>query len=215
LKSASKVQPKIQAHLLLVRHGESETNAANAFSGWADPVLTAHGREQARRAGLKMAELNLQPDRVFTSELERCRQTTAIILETAGLSELPVVSSAALNERDYGVLTGMDKALAAEKWGQEQVHRWRRSYGEAPPEGESLQDTAARVLAYYVRSILPKALAGGVTLLVSHGNTLRALVMALDGMSATAIEGFDVSTGSIRLYKLADDSSVIERLKLI
>jgi len=209
------MESKVQAHLLLVRHGESETNASNAFSGWADPILTANGQEQAKRAGLKLAELNLRPDRVFTSELKRCRQTTAIILETAGRSELPITSSAALNERDYGVLTGMDKTLAAEKWGKEQVQRWRRSYGESPPEGESLQDTAARVLAYYVRLILPKALAGGATLLVSHGNTLRALVMALDGMSAEAIEGFDVSTGSILLYKLADDSSVIERLKLI
>jgi 2,3-bisphosphoglycerate-dependent phosphoglycerate mutase len=157
----------------------------------------------------------LRPDRVFTSELQRCRQTTTIILEAAGRAELPIVSSASLNERDYGVLTGMDKTLAAEKWGKDQVHRWRRSYAEAPPEGESLQDTAARVLAYYVRSVLPKAIAGGTTLLVSHGNTLRALVMALDGMSAEAIEGFDVSTGSILLYKLADDSSVIDRLKLI
>jgi 2,3-bisphosphoglycerate-dependent phosphoglycerate mutase len=205
----------IQAHLLLVRHGESETNAANAFSGWADPVLTAHGREQAKRAGLKMAELNLHPDRVFTSQLERCRQTTAIILETVGRASLPIVSSASLNERDYGVLTGMDKTFAAEKWGKEQVHRWRRSYSEAPPEGESLQDTAARVLAYYIRTIVPKILAGGSTLVVSHGNTLRALVMALDGMSAEAIEGFDVSTGSILLYNLAYDSSVVERLSLI
>jgi 2,3-bisphosphoglycerate-dependent phosphoglycerate mutase len=209
------METKIQAHLLLVRHGESETNAANAFSGWADPVLTAHGREQAKRAGLKLTESHLEPDRVFTSELQRCRQTTAVILETVGRADMPIVSSASLNERDYGVLTGMDKALAADKWGKEQVQRWRRSYGEAPPEGESLQDTAARVLAYYVRAILPKALAGGTTLVVSHGNTLRALVMALDGMSAEAIEGFDVSTGSILLYKLAYDSSVVERLSLI
>jgi 2,3-bisphosphoglycerate-dependent phosphoglycerate mutase len=204
-----------QAHLLLMRHGESETNAANAFSGWADPVLTAHGCDQAKRAGVKLAESNLLPDRVFSSQLERCRQTTAIIMETTGRAEMPVVSSAALNERDYGVLTGMSKTIAADKWGKEQVQRWRRSYAEAPPEGESLQDTAARVLAYYVRTVLPQALSGGTTLIVSHGNTLRALVMALDGMSPEAIEGFDVSNGSILLYNLAYNSSVIERIKLI
>jgi 2,3-bisphosphoglycerate-dependent phosphoglycerate mutase len=209
------MKTETQAHLLLVRHGESETNAANAFSGWADPALTAKGRKEAERVGETLIASDLTPHRVFTSELQRCRQTTQIILETVGRADTPIVCNAALNERDYGVLTGMDKALAAEKWGKEQVHRWRRSYAEAPPEGESLQDTAARVLAFYVQTILPKTLAGGTTLLVAHGNTLRALVMALDCMSAEAIEGFDVSTGSILHYKLAYDSSITERAKLI
>jgi 2,3-bisphosphoglycerate-dependent phosphoglycerate mutase len=204
-----------QAHLLLVRHGESETNAANAFSGWADPALTLRGRDEAKRVGETLVASDLQPDRVFTSELQRCRQTTEVILAAIGKADIPILSSAALNERDYGVLTGMDKAAAAEKWGKEQVHRWRRSYTEAPPDGESLQDTAARVLTFYVQTILPRTLAGGTTLLVSHGNTLRALVMALDGMSAEAIEGYDISTGSILLYTLAHDSSIAKRARLI
>jgi 2,3-bisphosphoglycerate-dependent phosphoglycerate mutase len=203
------------AHLLLVRHGESETNAANAFSGWADPEVTERGREQAKRVGLHLAEIDLRPDRVFTSELKRCRQTTEIILASSGRGALPVIGNAALNERDYGILTGLDKLAAAEKFGKEQVHRWRRSYAETPPGGESLQDTAARVLAYYVHTLLPAAMSGGATLVVTHGNTLRALIMALDGMDATAIESFDVSTGSLLLYRLAVDSRVIERCKLI
>lgn len=205
----------IKAHLLLVRHGESETNAANAFSGRADPSLTAKGREQATRVGQKLIALDLQPDRVFTSEMKRCRETTGLILDAAARGDMPVDCNAALNERDYGALTGLDKKAAAVQFGEEQIRRWRRSYAEAPPNGESLQGTAARVLAYYVRTILPNILSGGTTLIVSHGNTLRALIMALDGMSAEAIEGFDVSTGSTLLYNLAPDSSVLERIQLI
>jgi len=205
---------QIHARLLLVRHGESETNAANAFSGRADPSLTDHGRGQAMRAGQKLAAMDLRPDRVFTSELKRCRQTTEIILNAADCAGMTVICNAALNERDYGMLTGLDKAAAAEKFGKEQVYRWRRSYAETPPGGESLQDTAARVLAYYVRIILPAAMAGGTTLIVTHGNTLRALIMALDGMDAEAVEGFDVSTGTILLYNLAADSSVLAHSKL-
>ncbi len=205
----------IKAHLLLVRHGESETNAANAFSGRADPSLTAKGREQASRVGHKLAALDLKPGRVFTSEMKRCRETTALILDAAGQSGMPVVSDAALNERDYGALTGLDKKAAAVQFGEEQIRRWRRSYAEAPPDGESLQDTAARVLAYYVRVILPEALNGGTTLVVSHGNTLRSLIMALDGMSAEAIEGFDVATGSTLLYDLAKNSCIVQRTQLI
>ncbi len=206
---------EIKAHLLLVRHGESETNAANAFSGRADPSLTAKGREQARRVGQKLVESDLRPDRVFTSQMKRCRETTELVLDTVERSGVPIDSSAALNERDYGLLTGLDKDAAAVQFGEEQIRRWRRSYAEAPPDGESLQDTAARALAYYIRVILPKVLSGGTTLVVSHGNTLRALIMALDGMSAETIEGFDVSTGSIILYDLAPDSRVVERTQLI
>ncbi len=210
-----KMNAEIKAHLLLVRHGESETNAANAFSGRADPSLTTKGREQAKRVGQRLTELGLRPDRVFTSEMKRCRETTALLLDTAGQSDMPVVSDAALNERDYGALTGLDKTAAAVQFGEEQIRRWRRSYAEAPPDGESLQDTAARVLAYYVRFILPKALSGGTTLVVSHGNTLRALMMALDGMSAEAIEAFDVATGSTILYDLAPNSGIVQRTQLI
>jgi len=197
------------ANLLLARHGESETNASNAFSGRANPELTPRGIEQAKQAGLKLSALDLRPDRVFTSEMRRCQQTTRLILDAADCGELLVTCNHALNERDYGLLTGMDKHLAAEKFGKEQVQRWRRSYAEAPPDGESLQDTAARVLAYYVRIILPEVMKGGTTLIVSHGNTLRSLIMALDGMSAEEVEGFDISTGSIHHYRLAPTSGII------
>lgn len=206
---------EIKARLLLVRHGESETNAANAFSGRADPSITVRGQEQATSVGKKLAELDLRPGRVFTSEMRRCRQTSELILNAAGCGDLPVISSAALNERDYGALTGLDKKAAAVQFGEEQVRRWRRSYAEAPPDGESLQDTAARVLAYYVRIILPGALSGGTTLVVTHGNVLRALIMALEGMSEVAVEGFDVSTGSTLLYDLSPDSSIVARTQLI
>jgi len=199
----------LHANLLLARHGESETNASNAFSGRANPELTPRGIEQAKQAGLKLATLGLKPDRVFTSEMRRCQQTTRLVLDAADCGELTITCNHALNERDYGLLTGMDKNLAAEKFGKEQVQRWRRSYAEAPPDGESLQDTAARVLAYYVRIVLPAILTGGTTLIVSHGNTLRSLIMALDGMSAEEVEGFDISTGSIHHYRLAQDSTIL------
>jgi len=199
----------LHANLLLARHGESETNASNAFSGRANPELTPKGIEQAKQAGLKLTALDLKPDRVFTSEMRRCQQTTRLILDAAQCGELTITCNHALNERDYGLLTGMDKTLAAEKFGKEQVQRWRRSYYETPPDGESLQDTAARVLAYYVRVILPATLGGGTTLIVSHGNTLRSLIMALDGMSAEEVEDFDISTGSIHHYKLTQASTII------
>jgi 2,3-bisphosphoglycerate-dependent phosphoglycerate mutase len=202
------------AHLLLVRHGESETNASNTFSGRADPQLTERGLVQARQVGELLATLSLVPDRVFTSEMKRCHQTTEIILKAAERSQLPIVRSAALNERDYGVLTGMDKTAAALEFGKENVHRWRRSYTDTPPGGESLRDTAARVLAFYIQTVLPAAMAGGATLVVSHGNTLRALIMALDNMDAAAIERFDVSTASLLLYKLGPSTAIIERVQL-
>lgn len=201
----------IRARLVLIRHGQSEANAANIFTGWSDPPLTAIGRDEAGLVAHRLLAAGILPARIFCSKLVRCTETVQLfgaILETG---DVPIVADAALNERDYGALTSLDKAEAGKRYGEEQVHQWRRSYAVAPPEGESLRDTAARVLAYYVHMILPAAMAGGATLIVSHGNTLRALAMALDGLDAREIERFDLSTGAAILYTLDDATAVVER----
>ena len=202
------------SRLLLIRHGESAANAANIFTGWSEWPLTAQGRAEAATIAQKLIAADLYPTRIFQSALGRCAETARIIVDTMEVQEVPVVTSPALNERDYGALTGMNKDEAAERFGASQVRAWRRSYAMAPPEGESLRDTAARVLAYYVRVVLPAAMAGGTTLIVSHGNSLRALAMALDGLDADQIERFDLSTGATVLYTLDSTTAVIDRAVL-
>lgn len=197
------------AKLLLVRHGESETNATNVFTGWSDPPLTDNGEDEARQVGEMLRDRGVRIDRAFTSVLQRSGRSMAIILDVLGQRGIEATCDQALNERDYGSLTGLNKAAAAAKWGEEQVHRWRRSYVEGPPGGESLRDTTARVLAYYVGSMLPAIMAGGTTLVVSHGNTLRALIMALDRMTPDEIERFDLATSATHLFSLAADTSVV------
>ena len=199
----------IAARLLLVRHGESETNAANVFTGWTDPALTEKGEEEARQVGAMLRGKSIRVDRSFTSVLQRSTRSLDIILDALRQPDIPTSANAALNERDYGELTGLNKAAAATKWGEEQVRRWRRSYADAPPGGESLRDTMARVLAYYVARMLPAVMDGGTTLVVSHGNTLRGLIMALDEMRPDEIERFDLSTGATHLFSLAPDTGVI------
>ncbi len=202
------------ARLTLIRHGESEANAANRFTGWADPALTAIGRDQAAVVAHRLLEADIRPARVYQSLLGRCAETTRIITSVMNAADVPVTSDAALNERDYGGLTGLNKAEAAAQFGEAQVRQWRRSYAVAPPEGESLRDTAARVLAYHVRTMLPAIMQGGTTLIVSHGNTLRALAMAIDGLDAAQIESFDLSTGATILYTLDSTTAVIDRAVL-
>lgn len=199
------------ATLILVRHGESASNAANIFTGWSDPPLTARGITEAHVVAARLKEAGYQPDRAFASALCRSFDSAQIILHDLYRNLVPILPDPALNERDYGELTGLNKAEAAERFGAEQVRLWRRSYAIAPPGGESLRDTAARVLAYYVRTILPAAMNGGTTLIVSHGNSLRALVMALDGMTADEVESFDLSTGATLIFELARDTSVARR----
>ena len=200
--------------LVLVRHGESATNAANVFTGWSNPPLTAIGRDEAALVAHRIGEAGLSPTRIFSSPADRATETVAIVRKILAGSA-PVTSVPALNERDYGALTGRNKDEAAAEYGASQVQRWRRSYAEAPPEGESLRDTAARVLAAYVHVILPAAMAGGTTLVVSHGNTLRALCMALDGLDAAAVEGFDLSTGATLHYALSATTAIVRRAVLI
>jgi 2,3-bisphosphoglycerate-dependent phosphoglycerate mutase len=203
----------VHARLVLVRHGESESNAAGIFTGWSDPPLTTLGAEQAIALGHRLAAANLHPARAFSSVLLRCTETTRLILgEMKTL--VPVVTDAALNERDYGSLTGMNKRAASERFGRDLVREWRRSYAVAPPDGESLRDTAARVLGYYVRTLLPAAMEGGTTLVVSHGNSLRALAMALDGLDAAQVESFDLLNGATLVYDLSITSRLLKRTVL-
>ena len=169
--------------LVLVRHGESEWNKKNLFTGWRDVDLTENGIKEARTAGRRIKAQGLRFDVGFTSALIRAQHSLDLVLEEVGQQNIPVFKDQALNERDYGDLSGLNKDDARAKWGAEQVHAWRRSYDVAPPGGESLKDTAARVLPYYIQDILPRALRGETVLVSAHGNSLRALVMVLERLS--------------------------------
>jgi 2,3-bisphosphoglycerate-dependent phosphoglycerate mutase len=191
--------------LVVMRHGESETNAANVFTGLSDPPLSARGRDEAAQVARRLGSAGLIPARIFCSPTIRAGETVAIVQRGLGSREAPVTAMPALHERDYGTLTGRNKDEAAAEFGAEQVRRWRRSYAE------SLRDTAARVLAAYVHTILPAAMAGGTTLVVSHGNTLRALCMALDGLTPAQVESFHLLTGATIHYMLSETTAVVGR----
>ncbi|MGR4001496.1 MAG: 2,3-bisphosphoglycerate-dependent phosphoglycerate mutase [Alphaproteobacteria bacterium] len=197
--------------LIIVRHGESEWNARNLFTGWRDPGLTKRGEDEARTTARFLCEFGLCPERAFTSALARARRTAEIILSELGCGSLELISDSALNERDYGVLTGLNREAAGERFGAETVHRWRRSWSEAPPGGESLRDTAARVVPYYEEHIAPCVIGGETTLLSAHGNVLRALVMHLEGMSPLEIEGVSIETGEPILYEANSSDGRLRR----
>ncbi|MBK3397917.1 MULTISPECIES: 2,3-bisphosphoglycerate-dependent phosphoglycerate mutase [Methylobacterium] len=194
--------------LVLARHGQSEWNLKNLFTGWKDPGLTELGVEEARAAGRRLKAKGVQFDVAFTSDLGRAQRTCALILEELGQSGLTTHSDAALNERDYGDLSGLNKDDARAKWGEEQVHVWRRSYDVPPPGGESLKDTVARVLPYTMREILPRVMRGERVLVAAHGNSLRALVMVLDGLTTETIPGLELHTGVPLVYRLKGDTTV-------
>lgn len=200
--------------LVLVRHGQSEWNLKNLFTGWKDPDLTDEGREEARAAGRKLREMGLTFDLAFTSVLVRAQHTLDIILEEIGQAGLETIADQALNERDYGDLTGLNKDDARARWGEEQVHVWRRSFDVAPPGGESLKMTAERVLPYFDREIRPRVLAGQRVIVVAHGNSLRALVMALEGLSGEEIVKRELATGVPIVYRLTETGDVAERRDL-
>ena len=200
--------------LVLVRHGQSEWNLKNLFTGWKDPDLTDEGREEARAAGRKLREMGLTFDLAFTSVLVRAQHTLDIILEEIGQAGLETIADQALNERDYGDLTGLNKDDARARWGEEQVHAWRRSFDVAPPGGESLKMTAERVLPYFDREIRPRVLAGERVIVVAHGNSLRALVMALEGLSGEEIVKRELATGVPIVYRLTETGEVAERRDL-
>ena len=194
--------------LVLVRHGQSEWNLKNLFTGWKDPDLTEQGIAEAKDAGRKLKAQGLQFDIAFTSVLTRAQHTLDLMLVELGQTGLPVKKDQALNERDYGDLSGLNKDDARKKWGEEQVHVWRRSYDVPPPGGESLKDTVARALPYYCQQILPAVLGGKRVLVVAHGNSLRALVMVLDGLTPATIPSMELATGVPIVYRLEADSTV-------
>jgi len=194
--------------LVLVRHGQSEWNLKNLFTGWKDPDLTPEGVEEAISAGRRLKARGLSFDRCFTSALTRAQHTLDLVLGELGQKGLPETRDPALNERDYGDLSGLNKDDARKRWGEEQVHLWRRSYDVAPPGGESLKDTVARALPYYCQNILPAVLRGERVLVAAHGNSLRALVMVLDGLTPKTIPSMELATGVPIVYRLKADSTV-------
>ncbi len=200
---------------ILFRHGQSECNLKNLFTGWKDPDLTDAGVKEAIMAGKWLAERNLRFDIAFTSELVRAQRTCQYVLDGVGQSSLETIREQALNERDYGDLSGLNKDDARKKWGDEQVHVWRRSYDIPPPGGESLKDTGARVWPYYLTDILPRILAGESVLVAAHGNSLRALVMILDGLDTKQVTELNLGTGVPMIYRLDAFSKVISKEVLV
>ena len=194
--------------LVLVRHGQSEWNLKNLFTGWKDPDLSPLGVEEAKAAGQRLKAKGLAFDRCFTSALVRAQHTLDLALAELGQTGLPITRDQALNERDYGDLSGLNKDDARKRWGEEQVHIWRRSYDIAPPGGESLKDTVARALPYYCQNILPAVLSGERVLVAAHGNSLRALVMVLDRLTPATIPSMELATGVPLVYRLKADSTV-------
>lgn len=216
--------------LVLLRHGESEWNTKGLFTGWVDVGLAPKGAQEAAAAGRMVVDAGLRPDVVHTSVLTRAIQTANVALDAAGLSWLPVQRSWRLNERHYGALQGKDKAQTREEFGDEQFMIWRRSYDVPPPpipdddplsqagdpryatlppelmpRTECLRDVVARMLPYWYDAIVPDLLAGGCVLVVSHGNTLRALVKHLESIPDDQIAGLDIPTGIPLLYELGPD----------
>jgi len=201
--------------LVLVRHGQSEWNLKNLFTGWRDVDLTEQGHAEAKAAGQKLKARGLVFDIAFTSALMRAQKTCQHILDGVGQSGLETVKNLALNERDYGDLSGLNKDDARAKWGEEQVHIWRRSYDVPPPGGESLKDTGARVWPYYLHEMQKHVLRGETVLVAAHGNSLRALIMALDGLTGEQIVNQELGTGVPIVYKLNADSTVASKDVLV
>ncbi|QDY99452.1 2,3-bisphosphoglycerate-dependent phosphoglycerate mutase [Nitratireductor mangrovi] len=197
--------------LVLVRHGQSEWNLKNLFTGWRDVDLTEKGHEEAKAAGRILKDRGFSFDIAYTSVLMRAQKTCQHVLDALGQSDLETVRDLALNERDYGDLAGLNKDDARAKWGEEQVHKWRRSYDIQPPGGESLKDTGARVWPYYLHVIQPHVLRGETVLIAAHGNSLRALIMALDGLAPEEVVKVEIGTGIPIIYQLNADSTVASK----
>jgi 2,3-bisphosphoglycerate-dependent phosphoglycerate mutase len=194
--------------LILVRHGESEWNLKNLFTGWKNPDLTEKGIGEARLAGQRLKAAGLVPDYCYTSALKRAQHTLDLILEEMAVVNITITRNQALNERDYGDLAGLNKDDARQKWGEEQVHIWRRSYDVPPPGGESLKDTAARAVPYYKAEIEPMVRAGMTILVAAHGNSLRALVMKIEGLTPEQILQRELATGEPVIYRLAPSGAL-------
>ena len=201
-------------NLVLVRHGQSEWNAKNLFTGWKNPGLTETGVKEAISAGKLIKDEKINFDTMYTSELIRAQLTGNTILEIINQSDIPIIKDIALNERNYGSLAGLNKDDARKKWGEEQVHIWRRSYDVPPPDGESLKNTAERVLPYFNKEILPKVVSGSNILIAAHGNSLRSLIMQLDELSKEEILNLEIPTGAPIKYMFDEHGKVKEKLNL-
>ena len=201
-------------NLILVRHGQSEWNEQNLFTGWKDPGLTELGIKEAKNAGSLISDKGIQFDEMFTSMLVRAQDTGTIILDSINQQNIPITKNKALNERNYGSLAGLNKDDARKKWGEEQVHIWRRSFDIPPPEGESLKDTAERVLPYFHKYIMPKVIQGLSILVAAHGNSLRALIMELDLISSEDIVKLEIPTGAPIQYEFNQNGEVVNKTKL-
>ncbi len=197
--------------LVLVRHGQSEWNRKNLFTGWADVDLTEQGVEEAHKAAARLKEHGLKFDEAFTSDLIRAQRTLDIILQDLDQADIPITRDKALNERDYGDLVGMNKDDARRKWGEEQVHIWRRSYDVPPPGGESLKDTAARAVPYFQKHILPKVEKGESVLVSAHGNSLRAIIMWLEKLKPEEVLKLELETGVPILYELDAQGNIVRK----
>ena len=198
----------MKSKLVLVRHGQSEWNAKNLFTGWKDPKLTDLGIQEAIKAGDLLETRNLKFDLMFTSDLFRAQETGRLILEQMNQTDIQVIEDQSLNERNYGDLAGLNKDEAREKWGEEQVHIWRRSFDVPPPGGESLKNTAERVLPYFELEIMPKLKEGLNILIAAHGNSLRALVMELEKISSEEIVKLEIATGDPLTYEYSNGEFV-------
>lgn len=200
--------------LILVRHGQSEWNLENLFTGWRNPNLTEQGIGEARATGKAIKAKGIVPDLFYTSALRRAQHTLDLILEEMGILNVTITRNIALNERDYGDLSGLNKDDARAKWGEEQVLIWRRSYDVPPPGGESLKDTAARTLPYYESEILPQLKAGKTVLIAAHGNSLRALVMAIEGLTSDEILKREIATGQPTVYQIGAEGQLEGQVEL-
>jgi 2,3-bisphosphoglycerate-dependent phosphoglycerate mutase len=200
--------------LILVRHGQSEWNLENLFTGWRNPNLTEKGVGEARATGQALKAAGIVPDLFYTSALRRAQHTLDLMLEEMGILNVTITRNIALNERDYGDLSGLNKDDARIKWGEEQVHIWRRSFDVPPPGGESLKDTADRTVPYFNAEILPLLQEGKTVLVAAHGNSLRALVMAIEGLTPDEILAREIGTGEPTIYKIGADGKMEERVTL-
>jgi len=214
LQKASETPPKAENVLVLVRHGQSEWNRLNMFTGWKDVGLSEEGISEAHRAGALLKEEGLHFDSAFASTLRRAHYTLDIILDELGQGKLPTIKAAALNERDYGQLVGINKEEARKRFGDEQVQIWQRSYDIAPPGGESLKDTAARVCPFFDRWVVPELQEGKNVILVAHGNSLRSLIMELDKLTPEEVKEYSIATAAPVIYRVNADGTVAEKRDL-
>ncbi len=201
-------------YLVLVRHGESQWNLENRFTGWVDVPLSPKGIQEASAAGDRLKKLNIHFDKAFTSDLQRAQNTLKIILEKLGQTDLPVEKNQALNERHYGDLQGLDKAETAKKFGDDQVKIWRRSYDIAPPNGESLKDTAARTLPYFDKAIVEEIKKGHHVIVAAHGNSLRSIVMHLDKLTKEQVLELNLGTAVPVVYELDKHLKILSKKQL-